>query len=759
MAPMMMKVGMLLFLALSIHAAARRKQGNACENRQNGEFTKVTANNYKETSAVTNEEELYDCSTTQTTKGVLRCLEGQWTKCRRVCGRPVSTDANAYLENKETSFAPGVKIRYSCAVGYALSGGNRHRRCLPKTFTWSPLTIKCERSSCGSAGEILNGEVIYTGVEFGHTATTVCAKGYLLVGKANRTCLSGGWDGRPAFCEAVQCTKPKTNTETLGPWKASYTYRQVLMFRCRQGTLVGQKAISCSENATWSAPPPVCKDVECPRPNVPHSSLSGSWRPPFRYRASMTFSCDPGYVLEGQSSVSCSLEGRWTPALPQCIYVECPRPNVPHSSLSGSWRPPFRYRASMTFSCDPGYVLEGQSSVSCSLEGRWTPALPQCISPREQGNACENRQDGEFTKVTANNYKETSAVTNEEELYDCSTTQTTSGVLRCLEGQWTKCARVCGRPVNTVANAYLEDKETSFVPGVEISYSCAVGYALSGGNRHRRCLPKTFTWSPLTIKCERSSCGSAGEILNGEVIYTGVEFGHRATTVCAKGYFLVGKANRTCLSVGWDGRPAFCEAVQCTKPKTNTETLGPWKASYAYSQVLIFRCRQGTLVGQKAISCSENATWSAPPPVCKDVECPRPNVPHSSLSGSWRPPFRYRASMTFSCDPGYVLEGQSSVSCSLEGRWTPALPQCIYVECPRPNVPYSSQSGSWRPPFGYRSSMTFSCNSGFVLVGQASVSCSLEGRWTPALPQCIWNGYGGNGYGNYGGYGYGGNRY
>ncbi|CAL8250614.1 unnamed protein product [Arctogadus glacialis] len=690
MAPMMMKVGMLLFLALSIHAAAPREQGKACEDRQNGEFTKVTANNYRETSAVTDEEELYDCSTTQTTSGVLRCLEGQWTKCARVCGRPVSTDANAYLENKETSFAPGVKIRYSCAVGYALSGGNRHRRCLPKTFTWSPLTIKCERSSCGSAGEILNGEVIYTGVEFGHRATTVCAKGYLLVGKAIRTCLSGGWDGRPAFCEAVQCTKPKTNTETLGPWKASYAYRQALVFRCRQGTLVGQKAISCSENATWSAPPPVCKDVECPRPNVPHSSQSGSSRPPFRYRASMTFSCDPGYVLEGQAS------------------------------------------------------------VSCSLEGRWTPALPQCISPREQGKACENRQNGEFTKVTANNYKETSAVTDEEELYDCSTTQTTSGVLRCLEGQWTKCARVCGRPVSTDANAYLENKETSFAPGVKIRYSCAVGYALSGGNRHRRCLPKTFTWSPLTIKCERSSCGSAGEILNGEVIYTGVEFGHTATTVCAKGYLLVGKAIRTCLSGGWDGRPAFCEAVQCTKPKTNTETLGPWKASYAYRQALVFRCRQGTLVGQKAISCSENATWSAPPPVCKDVECPRPNVPHSSQSGSSRPPFRYRASMTFTCDPGYVLEGQASVSCSLEGRWTPALPQCIYVECPHPNVPYSSLSGSWRPPFRYRAWMTFSCNPGYVLVGQASVSCSLEGRWTPALPQCIWNGYGGYGYGGNG---------
>lgn len=30
---------------------------------------------------------------------------------------------------------------------------------------------------CGSAGEILNGEFVYTGVQFGDTATAVCNEG------------------------------------------------------------------------------------------------------------------------------------------------------------------------------------------------------------------------------------------------------------------------------------------------------------------------------------------------------------------------------------------------------------------------------------------------------------------------------------------------------------------------------------------------------------------------------------------------------
>ncbi|CAL8367465.1 unnamed protein product [Lota lota] len=283
-----------------------------------GNYTKVNGD-HKNTRG---QEEFYECAPEYRSKYKLfwKCLDGEWTTCVRVCDKPVSTNSNAYLDNKETRFTAGTKVSYTCAIGYAHSGGSRFRTCKPKTLTWSPLKIKCERRSCGSAGEIMNGEVIYTGVEFGHTATAVCAEGHLLVGRATRTCLSGGWDGRPAVCEAVQCTEPKTNAERTGSWRALYAYRQVLTYSCRKGTLVGQRAIWCTENGTWSAPPPVCKEVECPFPNVPHSSRSGSRFPPFNYRSTLTFTCNPGYMLVGRATVSCSLGGTWTPGLPDCRW-------------------------------------------------------------------------------------------------------------------------------------------------------------------------------------------------------------------------------------------------------------------------------------------------------------------------------------------------------------------------------------------------------------------------------------------------------
>ncbi|KAJ3581120.1 hypothetical protein NHX12_017024, partial [Muraenolepis orangiensis] len=312
------------------------------------------------------------------------CLNGTWTKLKLKCipssgafdcDRPASNNANVYLDSSSTQFPSGARVRYTCAVGYAHVGGSRYRTCYPGKGTWSPLKIRCEPKSCGSAGEIENGEYDYTGVEFGGMATAACNEGYQLVGRATRTCLSEGWDG------PVDCDPPETNAEMTSIWRASYTYRQVIQYRCPQGTLVGQANLWCAENGTWSAPPPVC---------------------------------------------------------------------------------------------------------------------------RASSGACE-------------------------------------------------------RPASNNANVYFDSSSTQFPSGATVRYTCAVGYAHVGGSRYRTCYPGKGTWSPLAIRCEPKSCGSAGEIENGEYVYTGVEFGGMVTAACNEGYQLVGRATRTCLSEGWDGRTATCQ--------------------------------------------------------------------------------------------------------------------------------------------------------------------------------------------------------
>ncbi|KAJ3587163.1 hypothetical protein NHX12_013553 [Muraenolepis orangiensis] len=199
-------------------------------------------------------------------KSYVDCLNGTWTRLTLSCSpssgaceRPASNNANVYLDSSGTQFPSGATVRYTCAVGYAHVGGSRYRTCSPGKGTWSPLEIRCEPKSCGSAGEIENGEYVYTGVEFGGMVTAACNEGYQLVGRATRTCLSEGWDGRTATCQAVHCDPPETNAEMTSIWRASYTYRQVIQYRCPQGTLVGQAHLWCTENGTWSAPPPACR--------------------------------------------------------------------------------------------------------------------------------------------------------------------------------------------------------------------------------------------------------------------------------------------------------------------------------------------------------------------------------------------------------------------------------------------------------------------------------------------------------------------
>lgn len=55
----------------------------------------------------------------------------------------------------------------------------------------------------------------------------------------------------------VECEEPPevANAEQNGKEEAPYKYRSVVMYECRTGNLVGNKAIWCTENGTWSAPP------------------------------------------------------------------------------------------------------------------------------------------------------------------------------------------------------------------------------------------------------------------------------------------------------------------------------------------------------------------------------------------------------------------------------------------------------------------------------------------------------------------------
>uniref|UniRef100_A0A8C4NTM4 Sushi domain-containing protein n=1 Tax=Dicentrarchus labrax TaxID=13489 RepID=A0A8C4NTM4_DICLA len=229
-----------------------------------------------------------------------------------VCVRRLKlvNEVNFSVPTDSTSFASGDTVNYTCDVGHIQAGGSRYRRCI--NGKWTTLRLKCERKPCGSAGEIANGQFMYSGVEFGDTAEAVCDEGHHLVGRATRTCTSRGWDGRVPVCEAVVCGEPPEvpNAKIEGRQEPPYTYRSAIRYRCSVGFLNGPREIWCTEDGTWSDSPTKCE--------VPGAIWAGAPKKLYQFRDTLSIECYRGYRSTGPSDVTCGNDGRWYPGLPRC---------------------------------------------------------------------------------------------------------------------------------------------------------------------------------------------------------------------------------------------------------------------------------------------------------------------------------------------------------------------------------------------------------------------------------------------------------
>ncbi|XP_072223736.1 complement receptor type 2 isoform X2 [Leuresthes tenuis] len=237
------------------------------------------------------------------------------------CGAPPAvSSSHANLADKyitKTSFSSGEKVYYMCDVGYFPTAGSKGRMCL--NGKWTQLTLKCELKFCGHAGVIKNGHFVYTGVQFGDTATAICDEGYVLVGKATRNCMSHDWDGRIPICEAVNCPEPKiTTAQRTDSAEPPHFYRNVVRYGCHVGTLDGPNEIWCTKNGTWNTSPPECREITCPSPNVNNALWMGAHKQKHYPMETLSIECRRGFTIRGPTSITCSRGGRWLPYLPEC---------------------------------------------------------------------------------------------------------------------------------------------------------------------------------------------------------------------------------------------------------------------------------------------------------------------------------------------------------------------------------------------------------------------------------------------------------
>ncbi|KAK6308312.1 hypothetical protein J4Q44_G00215830 [Coregonus suidteri] len=246
----------------------------------------------------------------------LMFLTIQAQNCTKPIGGPNMVLSNDFI--LQETFVDGAKVTFDCAIGYVRAGGSRTVTCT--AGVWSEVKLICERKSCGSPGEVINGDFdLSGGIEFGDKVVATCNTGYMLVGSGVRTCMDGGWDGRVPVCEVVKCGKPPTivNGGPVVPPEETYNYGDVVQYDCEKDyTLVGTKSIVCSENGEFQPAPPECKMVSCPPPVIENAVLIEG-HPPHTYKSFVTYKCNAGYEMDGQATLTCEIEG-WSALFPTC---------------------------------------------------------------------------------------------------------------------------------------------------------------------------------------------------------------------------------------------------------------------------------------------------------------------------------------------------------------------------------------------------------------------------------------------------------
>uniref|UniRef100_A0A674MPT3 Sushi domain-containing protein n=1 Tax=Takifugu rubripes TaxID=31033 RepID=A0A674MPT3_TAKRU len=232
-------------------------------------------------------------------------------------------------------------------------------------------------------------------------------------------------------------------------------------------------------------------------------------------------------------------------------------------------------------------------------------------------------------------------------------------------------AQDCSRPVPG-PNMDLKDSDivlTTFPDGHRATFVCSLGYTTAGGVGVVTCT--AGSWSQVTLQCKKKICGSPGQVDNGEIKYLSEnEFGDKIV-VTFLGWW--GNVNSPVeIKAGWAGYLNVKVLVTCDPPAGIPNGLfSPVKDVYNYREVVQYSCTGDfTLSGSKSVTCSEDGTFTPGLPQCTEVECADPKVANGEWVSGSRPPHKYLATVTYRCNAGYKMEGDASMECGLNGQWT-----------------------------------------------------------------------------------------
>ncbi|XP_035682836.1 sushi repeat-containing protein SRPX2-like [Branchiostoma floridae] len=213
--------------------------------------------------------------------------------------------------------------------------------------------------------------------------------------------------------------------------------------------------------------------------------------------------------------------------------------------------------------------------------------------------------------------------------------------------------------------------------------------------------------------------------------FGGNEYLETVTFACTTGYEIVGTSTLVCQAdQTWSDTVPTCVRSQC--PILQAPANGDVTGSNEYGSTATFNCEVGyRLEGSATRTCMASKTWSGIETSCVLKTCPPLHAPdHGSVSGG----NSYGDVVTYSCETGYDMLGTPSRTCQDSQQWSGNQPYCLKVHCNTLNPP---TAGSILGGNEYGESVQFSCWLGHTLTGNRNRTCQEDGLWSGQQPSCV----------------------
>ncbi|XP_015927724.1 locomotion-related protein Hikaru genki [Parasteatoda tepidariorum] len=281
---------------------------------------------------------------------------------------------------------------------------------------------------------------------------------------------------------------------------------------------------------------------------------------------------------------------------------------------------------------------------------------------------------------------------------------------------------------------------SGWADGIEergLKYRLSIYYAKDTDDGIFTCTTPKGHSNEVHVRVRKVQCPTIDSLDRNRVMAVeGNKMHSQARFACMEGFNLIGPEEITCTASGtWSDSPPYCEVIQCPPLVLEDTHLRVEAHNRTYGSRVMFSCPTGyRLVGLPVIICLKNQTWSNSTPYCEAIECEPPLAPNN---GRVLDTGRYLTGdfLQFTCNAGFVIVGESITVCDDKGEWTFSPPICKPA-CEFPGEPAHGHVVPTKFHYDIGEIVTVECLQGFRVLGAAYLRCTSTGHWSSPLAHC-----------------------